>query len=176
MDLKNFFKTLKLNEPKISTVLGGLVVVVVAILIYNYFTGINKQASQQAEQEAAREAAQAAKTHTVVKGEHLWSIAVKYYQDGYKWAEVAKANKLTNPDRIETGQVLTLPELTESKPVSEQTLSPSEYTVKTGDHLWKIAVTVYADGYQWPKIWQANKTKITNPDIIETGMVLTIPR
>jgi len=171
--LKDFFKSLRMNEQKISVGLGAVVVVIVAILIYNYFTGINKQ-NRLAEQ-AAQET-QVPATHTVVKGEHLWKIAQNYYNDGYKWTEIAKANNLTNPDRIEAGQVLTLPQIATPTPVTEQILSPSEYTVKKGDCLWKIAVTVYADGYQWPKIWQANRNKVTNPDIIETGMVLTIPR
>ena len=29
-------------------------------------------------------------TYTVVKGDHLWSIAVRAYGDGYKWVEIAR--------------------------------------------------------------------------------------
>jgi putative chitinase len=48
-------------------------------------------------------------TYTVVKGDYLWSIAIRAYGDGYKWVEIAKANKLANPDLIYSGNVLILP-------------------------------------------------------------------
>ena len=48
-------------------------------------------------------------TYTVQKGDHLWGIAVEVYGDGYKWIDIAKANDLTNPDIIHTGNVLILP-------------------------------------------------------------------
>lgn len=47
--------------------------------------------------------------YKVVKGDNLWSIAVRAYQDGYKWPEIAKVNKLKNPNVIEVGQVLKIP-------------------------------------------------------------------
>lgn len=48
-------------------------------------------------------------TYTVVAGDSLWNISVKIYGDGYKWVEIAKANNLSNPNIIHTGNVLTLP-------------------------------------------------------------------
>jgi nucleoid-associated protein YgaU len=48
-------------------------------------------------------------SYTVVKGDHLWSIAVRAYGDGYKWVEIAKANEIAHPNYIEVGQVLKLP-------------------------------------------------------------------
>lgn len=47
--------------------------------------------------------------YTVVKGDSLWTIAVKEYGDGYKWSEIAKANNLTHPNLIHSGNVLVLP-------------------------------------------------------------------
>jgi nucleoid-associated protein YgaU len=55
------------------------------------------------------------------------------------------------------------------------------YTVGTWaenrDCLWNIAgkTEIYADPMLWPKIWQANKDEIRNPDIIFPGQVLTLP-
>ncbi len=49
------------------------------------------------------------KSYTVVKGDCLWTIAVRAYGDGYKWTEIAKANNLTNPDLIYPGNVFVLP-------------------------------------------------------------------
>ncbi|MFH2085604.1 MAG: LysM peptidoglycan-binding domain-containing protein [bacterium] len=48
-------------------------------------------------------------SYTVVKGDHLWSIALRAYGDGYKWVEIAKINEILHPDYIEVGQVLKLP-------------------------------------------------------------------
>ena len=48
-------------------------------------------------------------TYLVAKGDTLWNVAVKSYGDGYKWVEIAKANKLTNPNVIHAGNVLVLP-------------------------------------------------------------------
>jgi nucleoid-associated protein YgaU len=49
------------------------------------------------------------------------------------------------------------------------------YTVVRGDSLSKIAKQFYGDAKQWRKIFDANKDKIKNPDLIQPGWVLTIP-
>ncbi len=55
------------------------------------------------------------------------------------------------------------------------------YTVGTWardrDCLWNIAKKpkIYDNAFLWPKIWQGNKDKIKNPDVIKKGQVLSIP-
>lgn len=49
------------------------------------------------------------------------------------------------------------------------------YTVKSGDTLWGIAKQLYGDGAKYPTIYNANKSKIKNPNLIYPGQVLTIP-
>jgi nucleoid-associated protein YgaU len=49
------------------------------------------------------------------------------------------------------------------------------YTVKAGDSLSKIAKHLYGDAKQWRKIFEANKDKIKNPDLIYPGQIFTIP-
>ena len=49
------------------------------------------------------------------------------------------------------------------------------YTVQKGDSLSKIAKALYGDASQWKKIYEANKERIKNPDLIQPGWVLTIP-
>lgn len=49
------------------------------------------------------------------------------------------------------------------------------YTVKSGDCLWTIAKKYYGNGAQYTKIYNANKDKISNPNLIYVGQVLTIP-
>lgn len=49
------------------------------------------------------------------------------------------------------------------------------YTVKRGDCLWNIAKKYYGKGSQYTKIYNANRSKIKNPNLIYPGQVLTIP-
>ena len=50
--------------------------------------------------------------YTTVKGDYLWSIAVRAYGDGYKWTAIYNANKKVvgrNPSLLYTGVELVLP-------------------------------------------------------------------
>ena len=49
------------------------------------------------------------------------------------------------------------------------------YTVKSGDCLWNIAKKYYGNGAKYTQIFNANKDKISNPNLIYPGQVLTIP-
>lgn len=48
-------------------------------------------------------------SYTIIKGDSLWNIAVKEYGDGYKWVEIARENKIPNPNIIYSGNILILP-------------------------------------------------------------------
>jgi hypothetical protein len=83
--------------------------------------------------------------------------------------------------RIRAGYVLDyLAGITEEKVV----VFPATYTVRKLDYktdcLWRIAEMpfVYNDPMQWPLLYRANLSIMPdskNPDLIEPGMVLTIP-
>lgn len=55
------------------------------------------------------------------------------------------------------------------------------YTVgtwsKDRDCLWNISKKkdIYANPFMWPKIWQGNRDKIKDPDVIHKGQTLKIP-
>jgi uncharacterized protein YidB (DUF937 family) len=49
------------------------------------------------------------------------------------------------------------------------------YTVVSGDTLSKIAKHYYGNANEWPKIFDANRDKLSNPDKINVGQVLRIP-
>lgn len=48
-------------------------------------------------------------SYTVVKGDNIWNIAVRAYGDGFRWVDIAKANNLSDPRVIHSGNVLTIP-------------------------------------------------------------------
>ncbi len=52
------------------------------------------------------------------------------------------------------------------------------YTVVRGDNLWNISgkPTIYADSYQWPLIYKANRNQIKDPDLIYPGQNFSIDR
>jgi nucleoid-associated protein YgaU len=61
-------------------------------------------------------------------------------------------------------------------PSQGQSTQSRTYTVVAGDSLSKIAKREYGDASMWPKIYDANRDQIKNPDLIHPGQVLTLPR
>ncbi len=123
-DLKKILKNFKLNENNISMALGALVIIVVGILVVNYFKGTGgdlltglTDTQDQTEDKG---------TYTVKKGETLWSIAEDTYGSGFEWSRIAKANNLTEPYSLEEGQVLTLPETEVAEASTEPSVAPAE--------------------------------------------------
>lgn len=49
------------------------------------------------------------------------------------------------------------------------------YVVVSGDSLSKIAKREYGDAQKWPKIYEANRSLIKDPDLIYPGQELRIP-
>lgn len=158
-------------------VLGAVVIVIVGILVVNYFKdkGTTNVPGTNTEN-------QTEKVHTVVKGETLWSISEDSFGSGYNWVDIKKANNLKS-DNVEVGQKLTIPEVSPKQPTATklvtkvtapETITGDNYTVVKGDSLWKIAVRTYGDGYKWTAIAKANK--LVNPNLIHAGNVLTLPR
>ncbi len=57
-----------------------------------------------------------------------------------------------------------------------KTTSSDTYIVVKGDCLWKIAKKFYGSGAQYTRIYNANRDKIKNKDLIYPGQMLTIPK
>jgi nucleoid-associated protein YgaU len=49
------------------------------------------------------------------------------------------------------------------------------YTTQAGDTLYGIALRFYGDGRYWRELYWANRSMISNPNLIRAGQVLTIP-
>ena len=71
----------------------------------------------------------------------------------------------------------TKPTATVEPPKRETSQAPkqSTYTVKSGDCLWNIAKKYLGDGSRYNEIYNLNKDKIKNPNLIYAGQVLTLP-
>ncbi len=107
--------------------------------------------------------------YKVVEGDWLSKIASmrNVYADGKKWPMIYEANKdkIKNPNLIYPNWVLLIPTL-------------DNYTVLPGDCLWLIAsyLSIYSDAKRWPEIFEANKDKIKDPDLIYPKQVFVIPQ
>lgn len=91
----------------------------------------------------------------------------KYY--GTKPYEVVSTNEETKETTIAPQPVRE----TENSPAPSGD-SVQTYTVAKGDCLWNIAKKFYGDGGKYTVIYEANKDKIKNPNLIYDGQVLVI--
>jgi len=216
--LQKLQEDLDIKGSYLNLVLGVLIVVVAGVLLFNYFNKPNGDLgpSQNSNQETS-ETTDVSKEnlpgkYTVKEDDTLYTIAEKYYGDGFQFSEIVKTNNLADENVIEVGQVLEIPkiELAQANPTPTPTpaASPSPilsadadsqtqpvaggkggaenqtewgekitsdtYTVQEGDWLSKIAGRAYGDIFVYQKIAEANN--IANPDVIEPGMILKIPR
>jgi nucleoid-associated protein YgaU len=227
---------LQQNNTVLNLILGALVVIVAGALIFNYFkssstsqTDISSDSTQQTQQEQSADVSkdQLPGQYVVKDGDTLFTIAQSYYNDGFKYPELVKANSMADENQIAVGQKINIPKLDQAatspqntpEASVEQTLnaqtsptpadSPSitainpqsssgadnselgtggavnqtiwgekiasdTYTVQQGDWLSTIAGRSYGDAMMFSKIAQANN--IQNPDVIEPGTILKIPR
>lgn len=129
-------------------------------------------ARQVAELEARlRELGEQPSSYTVVPGDWLRKISAlsRIYADEEKWKRIYRSNRgqISDPNLIFPGQLLAIPRGT-----------PTEHVVKEGETLRIIAGywEIYGDRNQSGRIYEANRDRIADPDVIHPGMVLTIPR
>ena len=55
-------------------------------------------------------------------------------------------------------------------------MSESTYVVQSGDTLRSIALALYGDADRWSEIFEANKDKLSDPNLIHAGQELRIPQ
>lgn len=118
------------------------------------------------------------------------SVKLKQYRDyGTKICDISYVESKTTVSSQENvpsqgtvptqetvpSEIVVSPQETRAAESSPEPTSNQSYTVKKGDCLWNIAKKFYGKGSKYTKIYEANKDKIKNPNLIYTGQVLTIP-
>lgn len=105
-------------------------------------------------------------------------VKLKQYRD-YSTKTVTISSTVTHNDTKDTTtkKTTTTQKTAVVKQTRETTNAPSTktYTVKKGDTLWGIAKKYYGNGAKYTQIYNANKGKIKNPNLIYVGQVFTIP-
>ena len=131
-------------------------------------------------------------TRTRPNGNPLWNTNMKVTLEDYSIKEDADngldimvsinlkqyreyGTKIFKPSKKKPDKVV------KKKPKRPDRKSPAPkkknktYKVKKGDCLWLIARRFYGKGSKWPTIYNANKKKIKNPNLIYPGQVFVIP-
>lgn len=150
--------------------------------IHPYKEIVNRKSSQKKIEKTTHTKKE--RIYQVKEGDTLWLIAEKFYGSGFNMEDIMRTNNIIDPNKIEKGQILIIPSVKPKSPTqgeidNHQTKKVEEakknyHIVQLGDDLWQIALKNYGDGYAWPRIAEANN--LINPNIIEPGRKLIIPR
>ncbi|MCX5788399.1 MAG: LysM peptidoglycan-binding domain-containing protein [Elusimicrobia bacterium] len=146
---------------------------------------------------------QSGRSYVVRKGDRLWSIAQRFYGDGFKWPLIEGANPQVKGSQLSAGDTLVIPALPAEAPpaaarrVQEEPAAPApapvpvpsvragrpvgmrtdlawRHTVKQGETLWRISTRYYGTPGRWDLIVKANP-QLQQGTTLEPGMVLVIP-
>lgn len=101
------------------------------------------------------------------EGDKYVSLQLLEYRDFNKKVAVIK----TENDKGTANKVTSTP----NPPKTNPQATTKTYVVKSGDTLWAIAKAYYGNGVEYPKIFNANKNIISNPNLIYPGQKLVIP-
>ena len=150
------------------------------------------------------------RTHTVLAGETLWALALRFYGDAELHRLITTASGIADPNVINVGQRLIMPDFTRYTAVAGDTLAAlalrfygdaeldwliarasgiadpnavnvgqrliipdiTRYTVVAGDTLAALAVRFYGDAAFYPLIATVNR--IADPAVIDVAQVLVI--
>lgn len=97
------------------------------------------------------------------------TVSVKLRQYRAFGTKTVQISQPASPFEPATATVQEAPRPTESAPKN------TSYTVKSGDCLWNIAKKQLGDGSRWKEIYELNKDKITNPNLIQPNQSLALP-
>ena len=169
------------QESYPSLILGAIIVVVLGLLVANYFSRRSMpeistgEQTEQTQQTLAQPTAGA--KYTVKENDSLSKISEQVYGSQDMWPQIAKANNITTPNKILVGSTLDLPAKEAVAQISAE-MTQTSYEVKDGETLFTIAEKVYGDGSKWIVLHKANGgryLKNGNP-LVYSGTTISIPR
>ncbi len=96
---KDITTQIKLGESYVSLILGAIVVLGLSIIFFIFvkessFNRSTNSISNTQTPSIPSTITNPSKTYVLQDGEGLWDVAVKFYGDGYRWTDIAKANHM----------------------------------------------------------------------------------
>lgn len=131
----------------------------------------NSSSSAPATSSATVSSTSSGGSYTVQSGDSLSQIAAKF---GIDWHTLYANNRsvVSDPNVISVGQQLSVSGSAAPQPAAATTSSAKGgYTVQSGDSLFKIAA---AHGTSWEAIYAANRSSISDPNVISVGQHLSL--
>jgi nucleoid-associated protein YgaU len=118
--------------------------------------------------------------YNVVSGDTLGGIAQKLLGSSRHAAKIASLNGIVDPRTIQLGRTLRIPSIDTpvAVAVAGPTTIPSHVTthiIQSGETLSDIAEDYLGSPHQWLVLWNANKSRISNPDRLKVGVSIVIP-
>ena len=111
--------------------------------------------------------------YIVQRGDTLGKISQDQFQDAGLWIQLAKYNKISNPNLIKTKQRIVIPSQAQLLLGNSAVGQQEVYIVQRGDTLGKISQDQFQDAGLWAQLAKYNK--ISNPNLIKTKQRIVIP-
>jgi len=172
---RKIFSGKNLQESYASIILGGIIVIVLGLLVANYFTKRNQEIGSGEQTEQNQETV--GQEYKVTKGDSLSLISERFYGNRDMWPVLARANSIKNPNIIFVEAVINIPPKVEAEAMIGQ-MTQTTYKVEPGDTLFKISEKLYGNGSKWVILDKANNVgRLPNGNpLIFAGNTLKIPR
>lgn len=166
-DIKNYRQMTEdlINENKLSFTVGGVIVLAVVISLFARYGGdIAARVNQGVSSTIAsiRQSFQSTEKNISNLSSSLTDPEINYISPAPSGSEETQLGIVS-----EDGQISAISS-------SQVTYKQNKYVLQRGESLATVAEKVYGDRNAWVRIAEANN--ITNPDYVEVGMELIIPR
>ncbi|NBB84094.1 MAG: LysM peptidoglycan-binding domain-containing protein, partial [Alphaproteobacteria bacterium] len=142
--------------------------------------------------------------HHVERGETLSSIAQRYYGDSDYWRTIYEANPrdlIPAPERLGVGVRIVIPMRRDDGPAGAagpgagdadaeastprvDSSGPTDrsgrsgarsYTIQRGDTLSELAQRLMGSAGKWHELYDMNRDRIDDPDVLQAGVTIVVP-